>query len=199
MIHMAACRYIADWLCGDIGGGMLRVNSFIAGVPRFAGDAEPDPFVFVTDIYRAGDTNSGRAAKAEDLPSRYPAIIVTPSGPVPMEGEIGVDTRDALLTVAISIEQRMSDYARAAQWASYYAKAISRAMVPFLAETEEGRTARGEGNATGIYVIACVGDPKQRNTGREYSMVLGGWELLAQDNVTEQALFYNLQVRDLTP
>lgn len=198
MIHMAACRYVTDWLAGDVGGSM-RVNTYIAGVPRFAGDAEPDPFVFVTDIYRAGNTDSGRAAKAQDLPSRYPALIVTPSGPVPMEGEIGVDQRDAVLTVAISIEQRMSDFAKAAQWASYYAKAIERAIVPFLAETEEGRTARGEGNATGIYVIGCVGDPKQRNTTREYSMVLGGWELLASDNVTEQALFLNLTVRDLTP
>ena len=199
MIHMASVRYLKDWLSADVGEGVMRVNSYIAGVPRFAGDNQPDPFQIVTDIYRAGNRDSMRAAQAAEWPAKYPALYVTPSGSVPMEGEVGVSTRDALLTVALSITLRMSDFALAAQWAAYYVKVLERAMVPFFADDDIGRTARGEGNDSGIMILGCNGDPKQKNTGREYAMVTGPWDERIGDNISEQPLFLNLQVRDFTP
>ena len=199
MMHMAAVRYLTDWLAADVGGGVLRVNAALPAVPRFAGDPVPSDITLVTDIYRRGDIASQRAAQAQDWPSTFPAIYVTPSGLIPMEGEIAVDQRDAMLTVAISVIQRMADYAAAAQQASYYVKAILRALVGFFADDDTGRTARGYSHPSGIAVLACVGDPKTINWNRDGAMVVGAWDEKIGDNITEQALFLNLHVRDVTP
>ena len=196
MMHMAAVRYVTDWLRADVGGGVLRVNAELPTVPRFPGDGQPPDIMLITDIYRVGDLASQRAAQASEWPAKFPAIYVTPSGLVPMEGEIAVDERDAMLTVAISIIQRMADYAAAAQQASYYTKAVQRALVGFFADDDTGRTARGYSHASGIAVLACVGDPKTINWNRDGAMVVGAWDEKIGDNITEQPLFLNLHVRD---
>lgn len=128
-MHLEMMRAITDWLAGtrlDYQGADQGVNAQMAGVPRDAGDPEPEPVQFFGDVTR------DNAVAVNAHPVNAPAIFVTPSTPAEADGEAlpgppGV--RDARnVGIAIRYIRRDANTADAFRDTSYTLRAIIKSL-----------------------------------------------------------------------
>lgn len=86
-------------------------------------------------------------------PGRYPALIVSPAGPVEVEGEVNVGEQNGdSFPVAVRVVVGDIHGPSALRQLSYYLTALNRCVSAYLASDAAGEAARVRGHAQ---VVAC--------------------------------------------
>lgn len=125
-MEVEGIRLIADWLKDATNG----VNALRAGVPRYAGHAEP-PAVTVYDEIDRTEVARGPHV-TQDTGLSLPALLVYefPQGIVAdVEGQVQTLEQDATMEVAIAYVARVSDTALLRRNAGYTLRAVRRSLV----------------------------------------------------------------------
>lgn len=137
---------LADWLRDPDTG----INAYLPGLALEAADEE----LALVPIVRVLDPFRDEEAFANTEPGAYPALVVTPAGPVDVEGEVNQNEQNGESTqLSVRLIQDDIQSPRAIVANSYYMTALNRAISGFFADSAAGSAARQRGH---VHIIACL-------------------------------------------
>lgn len=162
-MKLEATRIICDWLIDSNNAGH-GVNSYLATVPRDAGDPAPDPIAGYSDagfpnttIAVFDDTRHPWVGEAKEPPA-WPALYVKTQGVLRVQGEPYPDgairATVSPLQIAIRYISQDTDMARAIRNGNYTMRAVLRSLRELDKESTVGDNARLR---NGIYLVLAQG------------------------------------------
>lgn len=173
MIQRAVVEAVVDWFLGPEG-----VNAQLHALPLAPGDAGLPPDIdAVLDPFR--DAHAARF----DTPPKARTIYVLPDGPVPMAGEVATQVR-AAQSVAVAaryIVKLAADPAGSRREASYYQRAMEKALAAFLADTPTGDAARTRGDYRIVSANAILAGPWSEGVGEATAILVVGVDFEVHD------------------
>ncbi len=175
-MQLEVVRCVTDWLRRPDARGL---NAKLAGVLRDVDHAGPVAVSLITCPFDPGADGSACAEWKE--PGSFPAIYITPDGPVTAFGEVATTTRASdRVAVAIRYLARGND-GRSRVEAAYVARAVVKSLREMLKQDVDALAGRTRNEVTILNASAMTWGPWLESVGTAQAVAVVGAEFTVRD------------------